>query len=225
MVGRRERFSTRVLFLLGGGRTCRCVDGRAARGRAVNTDGRRCRRGFPPGTKEPSVAAARAATPRVLAARLRSRNGADLKWWTGWTVRAKCVAALDDLAVEEIDARRRHGPRPGGRHRSRPCAAPSAALLPSLGHDSDGLDGTQTGSSARTGRSSSIDRATLVPPCGGTAELSAGGRSDRAVRSSTDSRGRRREAIHGHRRRSRSPHGLARSGAVTPRFRTPLERE
>jgi hypothetical protein len=150
---------------------------------------------------------------------------ADLRWWTGWTAK-QTTAALDANDVEEVTLddgatafvladdvapvrTRRTGSRSSRDSIRRRWAG-----------------GTATGTSARTARRCSTRTATQVRPSGQMATLSAGGASAPMAPSSTgSSSGSTRQ------RRRRSTRSATRLTAwfdgvrVTPRFRTPLEKE
>jgi hypothetical protein len=122
--------STRVLFLL-------AADGRVVRGRPRGTWTSSQYRWapmsswVPAGTQEPSVPAAQAALVERWLRTYGPGTVADIKWWTGWTF-GDVRRALDDLTVEEVELDDGPGVVLADDIASVRSAAPYAALLPSL---------------------------------------------------------------------------------------------
>ena len=150
---------------------------------------------------------------------------ADLQWWAGWTG-GQTKAALGRAAghATSISTASPASCSPATRT-STMIPGPSRRCCPrSTRRRWAGSPGT--GTSARTGRCCSTGPGTSGRPSGGRAGSSAAGRSGRPVRwrtgcSRTPAR-TRRTAIAAEAARLQSWLGPAR---VTPRFRTPLERE
>lgn len=153
----------------------------------------------------------------------------DLQWWTGWTAR-ETRAALAPLAVEEVDL---GGPSPGlvlagdAEPDDAPATGPWVALLPAL--DPTVMGWTERSWFLAEGplRSLLFDRSGNPGPTiwcdglvvGGWAQRSQG---EIALRVVGDVGADARAAIDAEADRLRQALGDVR---VTPRFRTPLERE
>ena len=122
--------ASRVLFLL-------AADGRIVRGRPRGTWTSSQYRWapmsswLPAGTKEPPAAQARAALVERWLRTYGPGTVADIKWWTGWTI-GEVRRALADLAVEEVELDGNTGIVLADDVAPVDPAAPFAALLPSL---------------------------------------------------------------------------------------------
>jgi hypothetical protein len=122
--------STRVLFLL-------AADGRIVRGRPrgswTSTQYRWAPMSswLPPGAKEPTVAVARAALVERWLRAYGPGTVADIKWWTGWTL-TEVRSALADLDVDEVELDSGTGVVLADDLATTRAPAPFAALLPAL---------------------------------------------------------------------------------------------
>lgn len=217
--GRTQNLTTWVLFQL-------AADGRIVRGRPLGTWTSSQYRWspvqawLPEGVKPLPAATARAELVRRWLAAYGPATVADLRWWTGWTARhvKEALAAVGAVEVE-------HGVILPGDDAPTPTPDPWVALLPAL-------DPTPMGWSARgwyvgPHAAAIFDRSGNIGPTvwvdgrivGGWAQRSSGEVVFRlledvgaeVVREVTEQAGRLGEWI-----------GPVR---VTPRFRTPLERE
>ena len=168
---------------------------------------------------------ARRARGPLAARRYGPGTVADIKWWTGWTV-GEVRRALADLASRRSISMA----APGSCWPSdlAPVRAPAAVrgAAPGSRHDRDGLDRARlVPRAARTAAVRPIGQR-RARRSGGTGGSSAAGRNEGAVRSSTGSwrtsGADAMRAIDAEAERLTSWLGSAR---VTPRFRTPLERE
>ena len=171
------------------------------------------------------AAAARAELARRWLAAFGPAPLSDLQWWTGWT-RGQVRQAVSSLDLAEVDlggtpgvllAGDEPGPRP---------AEPWAALLPALDPTAMGWRerawyvGEHARGVVRPVREHRPDRLVGRPDRGRLG--AAPGRRDRGPAA----RGRRRRGRGGDGRRGRRLGEWIGPGArVTPRFRTPLERE
>ena len=128
--GGRISASTRVLSLL-------AADGLIVRGRPRGTWTSSQYRWapmsswLPAGTKEPTVAVARATLVGEWLRAYGPGTVADIKWWTGWTL-GEVRRALSDLSVEEVDLDGAIGVVLADDVASPRAVSPFAALLPSL---------------------------------------------------------------------------------------------
>jgi hypothetical protein len=215
--------STRVLFLL-------AADGRVVRGRPRGTwtsnqyQWAPMSSWFPAGTKEPSAEAARAALVECWLRSYGPGTVADIKWWTGWTLR-DVRRALGDLNVEEVELDDGIGLVLADDIAPVRAPAPSAALLPSL-------DTTVMGWTARNWFLGShgpqlFDRSGNAGPTVWWDARVVGGWTQRpngevVHRLLEDVGGDAVDAIDAEAARLTAWLGPAR---VTPRFRTPLERD
>ena len=86
---------------------------------------------LPAGTKEPQVAVARATLVGEWLRAYGPGTVADIKWWTGWTL-GEVRRALSDLSVEEVDLDGVIGVVLADDVASSRAVSPFAALLPSL---------------------------------------------------------------------------------------------
>ncbi|MGH9123707.1 MAG: winged helix DNA-binding domain-containing protein [Acidimicrobiales bacterium] len=223
--------TTRVLFLL-------AAEGRIVRGPPrgswISSQYRWVPRDRWLATPVATPSAAATAQARVALARhwLAAYGPApvtDLQWWTGWTAR-ETRAALAPLSVDEVDL---GGPSPGlvlagdAEPDESPATGPWVALLPAL-------DPTVMGWTERSWflpegplRSQLFDRSGNPGPSIWCDGLVVGGWAQRgqgeiALRVVCDVGADARAAIDAEAERLRQALGDVR---VTPRFRTPLERE
>jgi DNA glycosylase AlkZ-like len=215
--------STRVLFLL-------AADGRIVRGRPRGSWTSSQYRWapmsswVPPAAKEPSVPAARAALAERWLRTYGPGTVADLKWWTGWTA-ADVRRALSELAVEEVELD--SGPGLVLADDAAPVRAPTpfAALLPSL--DTTVMGWSERGWLLGPHGSRLFDRSGNPGPTVWWDSRVVGGwtqrRSGEVVYRLLEDVGRQAiDAVEAEAARLTAWLGPAR---VTPRFRTPLERE
>ncbi|MDQ6949101.1 MAG: winged helix DNA-binding domain-containing protein, partial [Actinomycetota bacterium] len=181
---------------------------------------------LPEGIPEPPVELARAELARRWLAAFGPAPAADLQWWTGWTA-GETKRALALLQPVEVDLDGRPGlvlpddrapsPRPG----------PWAALLPALDPTVMGWAEREWFLGDREQRALLFDRSGNAGPTvwwdgqvvGGWAQRRDGDIAMRLLRDvGTDAR----VAIEGAGERLRQSVGAVR---ITPRFRTPIERE
>jgi hypothetical protein len=215
--------STRVLFLL-------AADGHVVRGRPRGTWTSSQYRWapmsswLPAGTKEPPVATARAALVERWLRTYGPGTVADIKWWTGWTV-GDVRRALDDLPVEEVELEDGSGVLLADDTAPARASAPFAALLPSL--DTTVMGWTVRGWFLGSHGPQLFDRSGNAGPTvwwdarvvGGWAQRRSGEVVYRLFEDvGSDAVG----AIDAEAERLARWLGSAR---VTPRFRTPLERD
>ena len=148
----------------------------------------------------------------------------DIRWWTGWTARRRrhALARLPTAEVDLGDGGDRAGARrtTWSRCRARALGRPPAGARP----DPDGL--VRAGLVPRRARAALFDRSGNVgPTVWATGASSAAGRSAATARSRS---GSSRTSAPDRPRARRPPSRLAAwlgDVRVTPRFRTPLERE
>ena len=218
-----QALTTRVLFLL-------AADGRIVRGRPRGSWTSSQYRWVPVDTwlphrpPEPDPMAARAELTRRWLAAFGPATAADLRWWTGWTA-AEAGRALARVGPVEVDLDGAVGLLLPDDPEASDRPEPFAALLPAL-------DPTVMGWADRTWflgghRDALFDRTGNAGPTvwwngsvvGGWAQRKGG---DIAVRLLEDVGGAAVGAVDAAAARLRDAIGDVR---VTPRFRTPLERE
>ena len=205
------------------------VEGRVVRGRPLGSwTSTQFRWAVAPPSPELPVAEAQSELVRRWLAACGPATEADLKWWTGWKVSDVRRRAQGGRGGDRVGGRgRRVRPRRRrGAGRGRPSRGPRCCpgwiRRPWAGRSG-------TGTARRScGPRSSTAAGTSGPPCGGTGGSSAGGPSGPTARSSGGCwtprawAERRGTAIEAEAARLRGWVGPTR---VTPRFRTPLERE
>ncbi|MGA5101913.1 winged helix DNA-binding domain-containing protein [Streptomyces lavendulocolor] len=217
----RQTVSTRLLRLLG-------TEARVVRGRPLGSwTSSLFRWAIAPALPDLPPAEARATLPRAWLASHGPATEADLKWWTGWKVTdvRAALAAVDAVPVDLDDGTTGHVlPDDTGRT---PAPAPWAALLPAL-------DPTPMGWQARdwylpaAHRTALFDRSGNIGPTvwwngrviGGWAQRPDGEPVWRLL--DPDPGHDALTAVEAEAARLHSWLGTTR---ITPRFRTPLERE
>ena len=149
----------------------------------------------------------------------------DLTWWAGWTQAhgRAALAAIDAVEVELDDGVGFVLPDDVAPVRA-PAAMGRAAPRPRP--DDDGLEGARLVPRCARGRACSTATGTRAPRCGPTGASSAGGGSAATAssRPSCSSRSTTRPRVPSRARSTALTEWLA-GTVVTPRFRTPLEKE
>ena len=194
------------------------VDSRAS------TNGRRCA----PGSTRCRTTTRSDARAALLRRWLRTYGPAtlrDITWWTGWT-QAQGRAALGGPRRGRGRARRRHGVRAAGRHRAGAPPATLGGAAPRARPDGDGLEGAGLvpraahDAAVRPERQRGTHGLGRRSHRGRLGPASAMARGGRAARAGGGDRGRGRSTA-----RSRTLTEWLAGTVVTPRFRTPMERD
>src|SRR6266699_3503643 len=177
-----------------------------------------------PDQPRPAAATARAELARRWLHAFGPAPRADLQWWTGWTA-GQVRQALDQLEITEVDMDGTLGVMLAADEEAPPATGPWAALLPALDPAAMGWRGRAW----YVGEHSAalFDRSGNIGPTawwdggivGGWAHRQAG---EIAVRLLEDIGAEASAAIAAEAQRLREWIGPVR---ITPRFRTPLERE
>jgi len=221
--GGMQGIATWVLFLL-------AADGRIVRGRPRGAWTSTQYRWLPietwlPGAPtKPPAAAARADLLRRWLAGSGPATRADLKWWTGWTA-GQVTSALAQIPVTEVDLDGSTGLVLAGDEEAVPGVAPWVALLPALDPTVMGWQDRRwflgEHGPALTDRSGNIGPTVWWDGrvVGGWAQRADGGIVFRLLE---DAGAEAAAAVEDEAERLR---GWVGSVRVTPRFRTPLERE
>jgi hypothetical protein len=219
----RQRMTSRVLFLL-------AAEGRIVRGRPTGTwissqyRWSPVETWLPGGVPELDTAAAQAELARRWLARFGPAIPADLKWWTGWTMR-DARRALEAIGAVEVDLGGTAGVVLSGDLEPVAPPDPWVALLPAL--DPTAMGWTEREWYLGEHRAALFDRSGNIGPTvwqdgrivGGWAQRKDG---EIAVRLLSDVGAEAADAI------AAEAAGLAElfgDVRATPRFRTPLERE
>jgi len=180
-----------------------------------------------PDQPRPPAAAARAELARRWLHAFGPAPRADLQWWTGWTA-GQVRQALDQLEVAEVDLGGTAGVMLAADEDPPPAAGPWAALLPALDPTSMGWRdrGWYVGEHAPA----LFDRSGNIGPTAWWDGRIVGGWAQRkdgeiAVRLLEDAGSEASAAIAAEAHRLREWIGTDTKIRITPRFRTPLERE
>jgi len=180
-----------------------------------------------PDQPRPTAAAARAELARRWLHGFGPASRADLQWWTGWTA-GQVKQALDQLEITEVDMDGTLGVMLAADEDAPPAGGPWVALLPALDPAAMGWRGRAwyVGEHAPA----LFDRSGNIGPTAWWDGRIVGGWAHRkdgeiAVRLLEDIGTEASAAIAAEAQRLREWIGADAKTRITPRFRTPLERE
>ena len=180
-----------------------------------------------PDQPRPPAAAARAELARRWLHAFGPAAHADLRWWTGWTG-GQVRQALDQLEIAEVDLGGTAGVMLAADEDAPPAAEPWAALLPAL--DPTAMGWRDRAWYVGEHAPALFDRSGNIGPTAWWDGRIVGGWAQRedgeiAVRLLEDAGSGASAAIAAEAQRLREWIGLSPKTRITPRFRTPLERE
>ena len=180
-----------------------------------------------PEQARPPAAAARAELARRWLHAFGPAPRADLQWWTGWTA-GQVRQALDQLETAEVDLGGTAGVMLAADEDPPPATEPWAALLPAL--DPTAMGWRDRAWYVGEHAPALFDRSGNIGPTAWWDGRIVGGWAQRedgeiAVRLLEDAGSVASAAIAAEARRLREWIGLSPKTRITPRFRTPLERE
>jgi Winged helix DNA-binding domain len=180
-----------------------------------------------PDQPRPPSAAARAELARRWLHAFGPAPRADLQWWTGWTA-GQVRQALDQLEIAEVDLGGTAGVMLAADQDAPPAAGPWAALLPAL--DPTAMGWRDRAWYVGEHAPALFDRSGNIGPTAWWDGRIVGGWAQRAdgeiaVRLLEDAGSEASAAIAAEAHRLREWIGTDTRTRITPRFRTPLERE
>src|SRR5580693_7012656 len=178
-----------------------------------------------PDQPRPAAAAARAELARRWLHGFGPASRADLQWWTGWTA-GQAKQALDQLEIAEVDLDGTPGIMLAADEEAPPAAGPWAALLPAL--DPTAMGWRDRAWYVGEHAPALFDRSGNIGPTAWWDGRIVGGWAQRkdgeiAVRLLEDIGAEASAAIAAEAQRLRE--WIGPDVRITPRFRTPLERE
>jgi hypothetical protein len=180
-----------------------------------------------PDQPRPPAAGARAELARRWLHAFGPAPRADLQWWTGWTA-GQVKQALGQLEIAEVDLGGTPGVMLAADEDAPPAAEPWAALLPAL--DPTAMGWRDRAWYVGEHAPALFDRSGNIGPTAWWDGRIVGGWAQRqdgeiAVRLLEDAGSEASAAIDAEARRLREWIGADSKTRITPRFRTPLERE